>query len=58
MRLEKFTHTKLCPVTANSCTDLMEYLVQVSNDNPDEVIYVCEDDYLRLSCNDSYEIDI
>ena len=26
----------------------MEYLVQVSNDNPDEVIYVCEDDYLHV----------
>lgn len=36
------------PVTANSCTDLMEYLVEISKDNPDELIYVCEDDYLHL----------
>jgi hypothetical protein len=41
-------YPKYHPVTANSCTDLMEYLVQISSNNPDEVIYVCEDDYLHL----------
>tara|TARA_Y100000114_G_scaffold122598_1_gene117939 strand:+ start:529 stop:1299 length:771 start_codon:yes stop_codon:yes gene_type:complete len=37
------------PVTANSCPDLMEYLVEVATSNPDELIYVCEDDYLHLN---------
>ena len=26
----------------------MEYLVQIANNNPDELIYVCEDDYLHV----------
>ena len=26
----------------------MEHLVQVANSNPDELIYVCEDDYLHV----------
>jgi len=36
------------PVTANSCPDLMEHLVAVAENNPDEIIYVCEDDYLHV----------
>ena len=36
------------PVTANSCTDLMEYLVEIATENPNELIYLCEDDYLHL----------
>ena len=35
------------PVIANSCTELMETLVQVCENNEDELIYVCEDDYLH-----------
>jgi len=36
------------PVVANACTDLMEFLVKIAEDNPDELIYVCEDDYLHV----------
>ena len=36
------------PVTANSCIDLMDFLVAVAEANPNELIYVCEDDYLHL----------
>jgi hypothetical protein len=36
------------PVTANSCPDLMEFLVETAEKYPDEVIYVCEDDYLHV----------
>lgn len=36
------------PVTANSCPDLMEFLIKVAEKNPDELIYVCEDDYLHV----------
>jgi hypothetical protein len=36
------------PVTANSCTDLMDFLVTVAEVNPDELIYICEDDYLHI----------
>ena len=36
------------PVMANSCPELMEHLVTVAETNPDEVIYICEDDYLHL----------
>jgi len=35
------------PVTANSCPDLMEYLVALAEQNSNELIYVCEDDYLH-----------
>ena len=37
------------PVMANSCPELMEHLVAVAETNPDEIIYICEDDYLHLS---------
>jgi len=37
------------PVLANSCPELMEHLVAVAESNPDELIYICEDDYLHLS---------
>ena len=36
------------PVLANSCPELMEHLVAVSEQNPNEVIYICEDDYLHV----------
>lgn len=36
------------PVLANSCPDLMEFLVDISEKNKDELIYVCEDDYLHI----------
>jgi len=36
------------PITANSCPDLMEHLVAVAERNPEEIIYVCEDDYLHV----------
>jgi len=36
------------PVTANSCPDLMEFLVEQAEKYPDEIIYVCEDDYLHV----------
>ena len=36
------------PVLANSCPDLMEFLVDLAEHNKDELIYVCEDDYLHI----------
>ena len=36
-------------VMANSCPELMEHLIAVAESNPDELIYICEDDYLHLS---------
>jgi glycosyltransferase involved in cell wall biosynthesis len=33
----------------NSCVELMEFLVKTAEENLDEVIYVCEDDYLHAS---------
>lgn len=35
------------PVLPASCTELMEYLIKVCQDNPRELVYVCEDDYLH-----------
>ena len=35
------------PVLPNACPDLMEYLVEISAQNPEELIYICEDDYLH-----------
>jgi hypothetical protein len=36
------------PVVVNACTDLMELIVDCAERNPDEIIYVCEDDYLHI----------
>jgi hypothetical protein len=36
------------PVIANSCTELMDLVVQLAEQNPTEIIYICEDDYLHL----------
>ena len=36
------------PVLANSCPELMDHLIAVAEENPNEIIYVCEDDYLHL----------
>jgi len=36
------------PVVANACQDLMEILIEISELNPAEVIYLCEDDYLHV----------
>ena len=41
-------HPTYHPVTANSCPDLMEFLVELATHNPDEIIYICEDDYLHI----------
>lgn len=45
---EKHPYPTYHPVYPNSCPDLMEFLVNLAQENPDEVIYVCEDDYLHL----------
>ena len=37
------------PVVANACQDLMEILIEISELNPAEVIYLCEDDYLHVN---------
>jgi glycosyltransferase involved in cell wall biosynthesis len=31
-----------------SCMELMEYIVETAENNPEEIIYVCEDDYLHI----------
>lgn len=36
------------PVVVNACTDLMEILVDIAEKNPNEIIYICEDDYLHV----------
>ena len=36
------------PVMANCCPELTEYIVELAKLNPEELIYVCEDDYLHL----------
>ena len=36
------------PVLANSCPELMEFLVDLAEHNQDELIYICEDDYLHI----------
>lgn len=35
------------PVIPNACPDLMEYVVTLAQNNPQELIYICEDDYLH-----------
>lgn len=35
------------PVIPNACPDLMEFLVELASNNPNELIYICEDDYLH-----------
>ena len=35
------------PAAPNECTELMETLLKIADDNPEEIIYVCEDDYLH-----------
>jgi hypothetical protein len=35
------------PVIANSAEELMELVIQVAENNPKEIIYICEDDYLH-----------
>lgn len=37
------------PVLPASCTELMDYLVEICQNNQNEIIYVCEDDYLHTS---------
>ena len=36
------------PIHPNSCVDLMELVVKICEDNPNELIYLCEDDYLHV----------
>ena len=38
-------YPKYHPVLANSCPELMEFLVELAEHNRDELIYICEDDY-------------
>ena len=45
---EKHPYPTYHPVLANSCPELMEHLVSVAEANPEEVIYLCEDDYIHL----------
>lgn len=41
-------YPKYHPVVANACQDLMEILIETSEVNPSEIIYLCEDDYLHV----------
>ena len=41
-------YPKYHPVVANACQDLMEILIETSELNPAELIYLCEDDYLHV----------
>jgi hypothetical protein len=41
-------HPYYHPVVANGCEDLMEYIISLAELHPDEIIYVCEDDYLHV----------
>lgn len=36
------------PVVINACPQLMELVVDCAERNPDELLYICEDDYLHL----------
>lgn len=36
------------PVVVNACPQLMEIIVDCAERNPDEVLYICEDDYLHV----------
>ena len=36
------------PVTVNTCIPLMEKLISLCEDDPTELIYICEDDYLHV----------
>jgi hypothetical protein len=36
------------PVYPNACPDLMEFLIEIAKENQNEIIYICEDDYLHL----------
>lgn len=37
------------PVVVNACPDLMELIISVAENNLNEIIYICEDDYLHNS---------
>lgn len=45
---EKHPYPDYHPVYPNTCPDLMEFLVALAEQNPDELIYICEDDYLHV----------
>jgi hypothetical protein len=42
-------YPKYHPVVINACPDLMELVVDCAQRNPNEIIYVCEDDYLHVN---------
>lgn len=42
-------YPKYHPLVVNECTELMELIVDCADRNPDELIYVCEDDYLHTT---------
>lgn len=37
------------PVTINTCIQLMEKIIEIAQQYPEELIYVCEDDYLHTT---------
>lgn len=45
---EKHAYPGYHPVVPNACPDLMEHLVSIAEQNPNDLIYVCEDDYLHV----------
>jgi hypothetical protein len=45
---EKHPYPNYHPVYPNSCPELMEFIVQCASENPEEIIYICEDDYIHM----------
>lgn len=45
---KKHPYPEYHPVITNCCPELMELLVEIAEHNPDEIIYMCEDDYLHV----------
>jgi len=46
---ETHPYPKYHPLVVNACPQLMEVIVDCAEHNPDEIIYVCEDDYLHIN---------
>jgi hypothetical protein len=46
---EKHPYPEYHPASVNVCTELMEVLVALAEQNPNELLYVCEDDYLHTT---------
>ena len=45
---EKVQHENLHPVSFNSCITYVNTIMSLAKENPEELIYACEDDYLHL----------